>query len=451
MKQTVILSKYEEKKFLGILEENQLAELTFLQEDENDILGNIYIGKVKNIVQNLNAAFVEVKKDVLCFLSLKDNPEPFFTNSKKNNKLVEGDEILVQVSQMDVKTKNPMCTSKISIAGKYAAFTYQKSGIGISSKLPKDEKVKELRALAEKYLEDYYSIVLRTNSYYAEILEVERELVQLKEELEEVLKKAKTRSVYSLLRKDDSEVLKSIKALRETDEIEIVTDLKEYYDEIQIFVGKNQKNKEKTEQNADSIERIEPNTKCNTEKIGENTNCNDKRNLWTTENVENAGSMSLKYYEDENLSLVALYSLNSKIGNALKKRVWLKSGAYLVIEQTEAMVVIDVNTGKALNKKKREEHFYQVNVEAAMEIARQLRLRNLSGIIIVDFIDMESQENTNKLLKVFEEALNKDRIKTTLVDITKLHLVEVTRKKTKKSLLEQYYGNWQQESSEGTN
>ena len=406
MKQTVILSKYEEKKFLGILEENQLAELTFLQEDENDILGNIYIGKVKNIVQNLNAAFVEVKKGVLCFLSLKDNPEPFFTNSKKNNKMVEGDEILVQVSQMDVKTKNPMCTSKISIAGKYAAFTYQKSGIGISSKLPKDGKVKELRALAEKCLEDYYSIVLRTNSYYAEILEVERELVQLKEELEEVLKKAKTRSVYSLLRKDDSEVLKSIKALRETDEIEIVTDLKEYYDEIQTFVGKNQ-------------------------------------------NVKNAGSMSLKYYEDENLSLVALYSLNSKIGNALKKRVWLKSGAYLVIEQTEAMVVIDVNTGKALNKKKREEHFYQVNVEAAMEIVRQLRLRNLSGIIIVDFIDMESQENTNKLLKVFEEALNKDRIKTTLVDITKLHLVEVTRKKTKKSLLEQYYGNWQQESSEG--
>ena len=140
MKQTVILSKYEEKPFLGILEENQLMELSFLQEDENDILGNIYIGKVKNIVKNLNAAFVEVKKDVLCFLSLKDNPEPFFTNPKKNNKIVEGDEILVQVSQMDVKTKNPMCTSKIGIAGKYAAFTYQKSGIGISSKLPKDEK-----------------------------------------------------------------------------------------------------------------------------------------------------------------------------------------------------------------------------------------------------------------------------------------------------------------------
>ena len=401
MKQTVILSKYEEKPFLGILEENQLMELSFLQEDENDILGNIYIGKVKNIVKNLNAAFVEVKKDVLCFLSLKDNPEPFFTNPKKNNKIVEGDEILVQVSQMDVKTKNPMCTSKISIAGKYAAFTYQKSGIGISSKLPKDEKVKELRTLAETYLEDHYSIVLRTNSYYAEISEVEKELAQLKEELEEVLKKAKTRSVYSLLRKDDSEVLKSIKALRETDEIEIVTDLKEYYDEILNFVEKNEKN---------------------------------------------SVSMNLKFYEDENLSLVALYSLNTKIGNALKKRVWLKSGAYLVIEQTEAMVVIDVNTGKALNKKKREEHFYEVNVEAAMEIAKQLRLRNLSGIIIVDFIDMESEENTCKLLKVFEDALNKDRIKTTLVDITKLHLVEVTRKKTKKSLLEQYYGNWRQES-----
>ena len=392
MKQTVILSKYEEKPFLGILEGNQLTELSFLQEDENAILGNIYIGKVKNIVQNLNAAFVEVKKDVLCFLSLKDNPEPFYTNPKKNSKIAEGDEILVQVSQMDVKTKNPMCTSKISIAGKYAAFTYQKSGIGVSSKLPKDEKVQELRALAEKYLDDYYSIVLRTNSYYAEISEVEKELAELKEELEEVLKKAKTRSVYSLLRKDDSEVIKSIKDLKKTDDVEIVTDLKKYYDEIQTFIEKN------------------------------------------------SGCIDLKFYEDENLSLVSLYSLTTQIGNALKKRVWLKSGAYLVIEQTEAMVVIDVNTGKALNKKKREEHFYQVNVEAALEIARQLRLRNLSGIIIVDFIDMESEENTRKLLNVFEDALNKDRIKTTLVDITKLHLVEVTRKKIKKSLQEQYYG-----------
>ncbi|MBQ3513673.1 MAG: ribonuclease E/G [Lachnospiraceae bacterium] len=429
MKQTVILSKYEEKPFLGILEENQLTELSFLQEDENAILGNIYIGKVKNIVQNLNAAFVEVKKDVLCFLSLKDNPEPFYTNPKKNSKIAQGDEILVQVSQMDVKTKNPMCTSKISIAGKYAAFTYQKSGIGVSSKLPKNEKVQELRTLAEKYLESHYSIVLRTNSYYAEISEVEKELVQLKEELEEVLKKAKTRSVYSLLRKDDSEVIKSIKDLKKTDDVEIVTDLKKYYDEIQSFIKKNQGN----------IEIIRKNTDCN-ERIELDTNCNDKRTLCASGNEKNSGCIDLKFYEDENLSLVSLYSLNTKIGNALKKRVWLKSGAYLVIEQTEAMVVIDVNTGKALNKKKREKHFYQVNVEAALEIARQLRLRNLSGIIIVDFIDMESEENTRKLLNVFEDALNKDRIKTTLVDITKLHLVEVTRKKIKKSLQEQYYG-----------
>ena len=449
MKQTVILSKYEEKPFLGILEEDQLMELSFLQEDENAILGNIYIGKVKNIVQNLNAAFVEVKKDVLCFLSLKDNPEPFFTNPKKNNKIVEGDEILVQISQMDLKTKNPMCTSKISIAGKYAAFTYQKSGIGISSKLPKDEKVKELRALAEKYLENHYSIVLRTNSYYAESSEVEKELVQLKEELEEILKKAKTRCVYSLLRKDESEVIKTIKALRETDEIEIVTDLKEYYDEIQTFLEKNQSfdledgNVEK--KIACSLEdgSTEKKIACSLE-----DGSIEKKIPCDLENGNHAKNMNLKYYEDKNLSLVALHSLNTKIGNALKKRVWLKSGAYLVIEQTEAMVVIDVNTGKALNKKKREEHFYQVNKEAALEIAKQLRLRNLSGIIIVDFIDMELEENTQKLLKVFEEALNKDRIKTTLVDITKLHLVEVTRKKTKKSLLEQYYGEWKQEPLE---
>ena len=403
MKQTVLWSKYEDRKFLGILEENQLVELSFLQEEEESILGNIYIGKVKNIVKNINAAFVEIGNDVLCFLSLKENETPFYTRPKKGDKLVEGDEILVQVSQMDVKTKHPMCTSKISISGKYAAFTYHKTGIGVSNKIPKDEKTAELRKIAEKYLEDHHSIVLRTNSYYATFEEVEQELAKLKAEFEAVLTKARTRSLYSLIRKEDSQVIKTIKDLKENNEVELITDLKEVYDEISIFL------KEDSGQEHPEQEKFK-----------------------------------LQFYQDENLSLLSLYSLQSKISNALKKRVWMKSGAYLVIEQTEAMVVIDVNTGKALNKKKREEHFLNVNLEAAVEIAKQIRLRNLSGIIIVDFIDLEKEEDTKKLLKVFDEELQKDRIKTTLVDITKLHLVEVTRKKTKKSLLEQYYGNWQQ-------
>lgn len=403
MKQTVLWSKYEDRKFLGILEENQLVELSFLQEEEESILGNIYIGKVKNIVKNINAAFVEIGNDVLCFLSLKENETPFYTRPKKGDKLVEGDEILVQVSQMDVKTKHPMCTSKISISGKYVAFTYHKTGIGVSNKIPKDEKTAELRKIAEKYLEDHHSIVLRTNSYYATLEEVEQELAKLKAEFEAVLTKARTRSLYALIRKEDSQVIKTIKDLKENNEVELITDLKEVYDEISIFL------KEDSGQEHPEQEKFK-----------------------------------LQFYQDENLSILSLYSLQSKISNALKKRVWMKSGAYLVIEQTEAMVVIDVNTGKALNKKKREEHFLNVNLEAAVEIAKQIRLRNLSGIIIVDFIDLEKEEDTKKLLKVFDEELQKDRIKTTLVDITKLHLVEVTRKKTKKSLLEQYYGNWQQ-------
>lgn len=422
MKQTVLWSKYEDRKFLGILEENQLVELSFLQEEEESILGNIYIGKVKNIVKNINAAFVEIGNDVLCFLSLKENETPFYTRPKKGDKLVEGDEILVQVSQMDVKTKHPMCTSKISISGKYVAFTYHKTGIGVSNKIPKDEKTAELRKIAEKYLEDHHSIVLRTNSYYATLEEVEQELAKLKAEFEAVLTKARTRSLYSLIRKEDSQVIKTIKDLKENNEVELITDLKEVYDEISIFLKE------------DSVPE-----KCSflKEDLGQ------EHFLFLKEHPEQE-KFKLQFYQDENLSLLSLYSLQSKISNALKKRVWMKSGAYLVIEQTEAMVVIDVNTGKALNKKKREEHFLNVNLEAAVEIAKQIRLRNLSGIIIVYFIDLEKEEDTKKLLKVFDEELQKDRIKTTLVDITKLHLVEVTRKKTKKSLLEQYYGNWQQ-------
>ena len=135
--------------------------------------------------------------------------------------------------------------------------------------------------------------------------------------------------------------------------------------------------------------------------------------------------------------LYALYRLDRDWKEITEKRVWLKSGAYLVIEQTEAMVVIDVNTGKAVNKKKREEHFLKVNQEATTEIARQLRLRNLSGIIMIDFIDMENLVHKDALIQHLCREIKKDRVQTAYVDMTALNLVELTRKKVQKSLAEQ--------------
>ena len=146
--------------------------------------------------------------------------------------------------------------------------------------------------------------------------------------------------------------------------------------------------------------------------------------------------MKLTFYDDSICSLKAVYNLNKNLENALKPVVWLKSGAYLVIEQTEAMVVIDVNTGKAVKGKSLDENLYKVNLEAAYECCRQLRLRNLSGIIIIDFINMKDPMYMNNIKNVLTEELEKDSVPAKFVDITKLGLVELTRKKIRKSLKE---------------
>ena len=146
----------------------------------------------------------------------------------------------------------------------------------------------------------------------------------------------------------------------------------------------------------------------------------------------------LRFYEDKLLPLSKLYSLESVLERSLQERVWLKSGGFLVIQPTEAFVCIDVNTGKFSGKKEIQETFRKINLEAAKEIAWQLRLRNLSGIILIDFINMENQEDKKELLHTLQAYLNQDPIKGTVVDITPLNIVEVTRKKVRKPLLEEW-------------
>ena len=143
-------------------------------------------------------------------------------------------------------------------------------------------------------------------------------------------------------------------------------------------------------------------------------------------------------YEDALLPLHKLYGIEKHLADALKEHVWLKSGAYLVIQPTEALTVIDVNTGKCVSKKKDEQAWLTINMEAAKEAARQIRLRNLSGIILIDFINMKESDLTGELLSYLQKELRKDPVETVLVDMTKLQLVEITRKKIRKPLRETY-------------
>lgn len=304
----------------------------------------------------------------------------------------QGDEVLVQVSKEAVKTKPANLTVNLNFTGRYAVLTYGKTGIGISSKIKNEAQRKRLYKLLEPYKNEEYGFILRTNAVNALDSEIIAELDKLRKEYKKVRQKAEYSACFSCVLEAPEHFITDIRDSRKKQSFEIITDDRQIYERVM-----------------DYLESFQP---------------EDKEKL--------------RFYEDSMICLWNLYGLEAKLEKALRTKVWLSSGAYLVIEPTEALTVIDVNSGKAVGKKKdTEAAYYKVNLEAAEEIAVQIRLRNLSGIILVDFIDMKEEKNTKALISFFTEKLAKDPIKTNFIDITALHLAEITRKKVRKPLYEQ--------------
>lgn len=384
MSHELMITKYENHICACYYEEERLTELQIIT---SSILGNIYVAKVQNVVQNLEAAFVEIQPGVVCYYSLQEN-EHYFLNPKNSNRLAAGDEILVQVTKEAIKSKAPTVSSELHLTGKLVVVTLGTGKVGVSKKLPNDEKTRMMKTELEKSLPKGYGAILRTNSYESTLDAVQEEFQHLLQKLTALVEQAGYHKAYSCLYQERTTLTRLLKDYNNPDLNRIVTDLPEIEAEIRDYLTEADKEK-------------------------------------------------LRLYSGELQPLYALYRLDRDWKEITGTRVWLKSGAYLVIEQTEAMVVIDVNTGKAVNKKKREEHFLKVNQEAATEIARQLRLRNLSGIIMIDFIDMEHQTCKEALIRHLCQEIKKDRIQTSYVDITGLNLIELTRKKVQKSLAEQ--------------
>lgn len=362
-------------------------------------VGNIYVGRVRDVVKNINAAFIEYQKGEVGYFSIPENKNPVFLNPKTTTKICQGDLLLVQVAKEAVKTKEPVLTSHISLTGKYIVLNVSKNGIGFSGKI-KDtsfrNKIKavlteELNHISEQDGEEY-GVIIRTNAVNADAADIKREFLCLLNNYRTMRREAVCRTCFTTMYQEDYNYLKIIKGAYSGEIEEIITDDETIYDNI----------------------------------------CNYLDINGLTEYRE-----ALRLYADELLPLHKLYSIESLMSDVMDKKVWLKSGAYLVIEPTEAMVVIDVNTGKCIKGKDLRHTVLNVNLEAAKEIAYQLRLRNLSGIIMIDFINMEEEDDKQRLLSALNKYFIKDRIKTTLVDMTKLNLVEVTRKKTEPPIAEQ--------------
>ena len=364
----LVISKVR-NKILGFQFEDDI--LCRIHDFESETLvGNIYCGYVKDVVKNINAAFVEFDKDKKGFLPLSNIP---FS-------IKQGDKILVQVSSDKVKTKDYLLTWKLNLASEQIVLTVGDTGINISKKI-KDKTIREeLKKSFLDILNDEYGFILRTDSVSHTIEELKQQAEQLISRYHEYKNKmAYVKPKTALYLKNH--VVDICQEFVSKFSGRIITDVESVYQQL-----------------------MTSQTKV----------------LWN---------------DDSKVNLLNKYSLEKHIRNALSKYVWLKSGAYLVIEHTEAMTVIDVNSGKADMRTDRKKTIVRINNEAAKEIARQLKLRNISGTVIVDFINME-RIFYDELMRQMRQYVSEDFTLCSVIDITELGLMEITRKKQAKPLLE---------------
>ena len=377
----------------ALFEDNRMLEVSCEDVQEDTLLGNIYIGRIKRILEKIDAAFVEIAPGKITYLSLREVKDAMMIRQCRPGKLTEEDELAVQVVKEAVKTKDPTVSTNISLKGNALILTTENKILGISKKLDGDRRSRFQDLFAEKKRDDF-GLVVRTNAKNYSDEQLLTEFQMLLEQFEHLKKQCKHRTCYSCLHQSPPGYVSGVRDYLSMDLEKIVTDDPKIHE-----------------------------TLCR-----------------AFEKEASITKDEIVLYEDKMLSLSALYGLKSKLEAALKERVHLKSGAYLVIQPTEALTVIDVNSGKCI-KGKQKDFYLKINLEAAEEIARQLRLRNISGICLVDFINMDTKEAREELIEVLKQHLARDTVPAVFIDFTALGLAEITRKKVRKPLWEQLSGN----------
>lgn len=382
----LIISKKQKQEKIALVENGNLVE--YYEEDENTDRkeGNIYIGKVKDIINGMQSAFIDIGTEKNSFIHLKD-VMPKIDEKKKENKInVEikdviksNQKLLVQVKKDSNEKKGARVSTHINLPGKYVVLMPNTDIITISQKIENEKEQERLIKLVQENISKGNGAIIRTSAIKKD-KEIIEDIHNLEAKWNEIQKKYKeNKGSNTLIYKAESIVEKMIIDLADQKIENIITDNKNEYESIQ-------KIKEKTSELA--------NTKIQLEK----SNVFDR------------------------------YELEKQIEKLQNRKIWLKCGGFITIDKTEALTAIDVNTGKYTGTKNLEQTLYKVNEEATIEIAKQIRLKDIGGIIIIDYIDMKKQENKEKIQKLLEEKLKQDRSKTQVEGFTKLDLMEMTRK-----------------------
>ncbi len=394
--QELFIIKENDKKIITLMENGKIQEYYEEREDEKHLEGNIYIAKVKDVLPGMQAAFVDIGEEKNTFIHIKDIlPKASNTTGNKNEELEKydirdyiksGDNILVQVKKDATNNKGARITKFVHIVGRFAVLVFGNNFVTISQKIEDEGEKNRLIDIAEKKLKSLnikdMGLIIRTSAQGKSNEVLEKDIEGLLEKWKDIVEQSKNisdKQVPKVIQKNETIIQKILLDLADNELEKITVDDKDIYNFVQKYL----------------------------------------------KSIENS---HIKVEIVENEKLLETYDLEEQIEKLQNRKIWLKCGGFITIDTTEALTAIDVNSGKYTGKGNLEQTVLKVNKEASEEIARQLRLRDIGGIIVIDYIDMNEEESRNSVIKQLQDSLKKDRAKTQIMGFTKLDLLEMTRK-----------------------
>lgn len=409
MKKEIIINTSSSESRIAILEDSELVELYVEHPENQRMVGDIYKGKIENVVKAIQAAFVDIGLEQNGFLSFADFDEEFIScaervdssdtssgrkgrsKSGRRPHMRIGDELLVQVTKEPIGTKGARLTSSISLPGRFIVLVPNDDSVGVSRKISNGKERNRLRRIAKSLRPDGFGLIVRTVAVDKDIQVLKSDLESLLKKWEKILAKSKNQSSSGLIHKDLGITSSVIRDLFSPDISQLVVDSRKLYSAIKKY-----------------LKDVAPNL-----------------------------MPKLELYKSKT-PIFDSFQVEDAITKSLSRKIWMKSGGYCIFDQTEALMVVDVNSGRSIKEKDHEQNALKTDLEAAELIARQLRLRDIGGIIVIDFIDLMKEPNRNKVVSVLKRELSKDKVAFDILPMNNFGLVSLTRSRVRPSLLYRY-------------
>jgi ribonuclease E len=389
----MLVTTGETRSQIAVLEGRELIEHYVAKHADESIVGNVYIGRVENVLPGMEAAFLDIgeaRNAVLYVGEVSYEEELEGPPPRIETLLKSGQAVVAQVTKDPMGSKGARLTTEVSLAGRYLVLVPNSDSLGISRRLADAER-RRLRDIANRIRPEGHGMIVRTAAVGASEEDLERDVTRLTRIWNEVSERIEGAKPPKLIYSEPPLAIRVVRDLFTADVEEVIVDSEESYHQIR-----------------DYLEEVAP-------EFG------DRVSLYT-----------------DGMPLFERYHVTEQVRKAIDRKVWLQSGGHIVIDRTEAMTVIDVNTGRYVGRSTLEDTVLHANLEAAEEVAKQLRLRDIGGIIVIDFIDMGYERNRDELLRTFERALLRDKTRTQVYGVSELGLVQMTRKKVSEGLLEAF-------------